>query len=56
MRFVFDTNTCIYALKLQGRVVERMQEHQPSEIAHSGESGQSFRSNPDSNRSEATLW
>jgi prevent-host-death family protein len=24
--------------------------------AHSGESGQSFRSNPDSNRSEATLW
>ena len=26
------------------------------DVAHSGESGQSFRSNPDSNRSEATLW
>lgn len=33
MRYVLDTNTCIYALKLQGRVVERMREHLPSEIA-----------------------
>lgn len=32
MRYVLDTNTCIYALKLQGRVVERMREHGPSEI------------------------
>ena len=32
MRYVLDTNTCIYALKLQGRVVERMREHLPSEI------------------------
>ncbi len=33
MRYVLDTNICIYALKLQGRVVERMREHTPSEIA-----------------------
>ena len=33
MKYVLDTNTCIYALKLQGRVVERMREHLPSEIA-----------------------
>jgi tRNA(fMet)-specific endonuclease VapC len=33
MRYVFDTNTCIYALKLQGRVVARMREHGPDEIA-----------------------
>ena len=33
MRYVLDTNTCIYALTLQGRVVERMREHLPSEIA-----------------------
>ena len=33
MRYVLDTNTCIYALKLQGRVVERMREHGPDEIA-----------------------
>ena len=32
MRYVLDTNTCIYALKLQGRVVERMRESVPSEI------------------------
>ena len=32
MRYVLDTNTCIYALKLQGRVVERMREHGPDEI------------------------
>lgn len=33
MRYLLDTNTCIYALKLQGRVVERMREHSPGEIA-----------------------
>lgn len=33
MRYVLDTNTCIYALKLRGRVVERMREHGPDEIA-----------------------
>ena len=32
MRFVLDTNTCIYALKLQGRVVERLRDHAPDEI------------------------
>jgi tRNA(fMet)-specific endonuclease VapC len=32
VRYVLDTNTCIYALKLQGRVVERMREHGPDEI------------------------
>jgi tRNA(fMet)-specific endonuclease VapC len=32
VRYVFDTNTCIYALKLQGRVVARMREHGPDEI------------------------
>lgn len=33
MTYVLDTNTCIYALRLQGRVVERMQGHLPDEIA-----------------------
>lgn len=33
MRFVLDTNTCIYALKLEGRVVERMRQHSPDELA-----------------------
>jgi len=32
VRYVLDTNTCIYALKLQGRVVERMRDHLPGEI------------------------
>jgi tRNA(fMet)-specific endonuclease VapC len=32
MKYVFDTNTCIYALKLQGRVIGRMREHGPEEI------------------------
>lgn len=32
MRFVLDTNTCIYALKLQGRVVERLREHPPDDL------------------------
>lgn len=33
MRYVLDTNTCIYALNLRGRVVERMRERVPSEFA-----------------------
>jgi tRNA(fMet)-specific endonuclease VapC len=32
VRFVLDTNTCIYALKLQGRVVERLRDHAPDEL------------------------
>lgn len=32
MRFVLDTNTCIYALKLQGRVVERLRDHSPDDL------------------------
>jgi tRNA(fMet)-specific endonuclease VapC len=32
VRFVLDTNTCIYALKLEGRVVERMRQHSPDEL------------------------
>ena len=32
MRFVLDTNTCIYALKLRGRVAERLRERSPDEI------------------------
>jgi tRNA(fMet)-specific endonuclease VapC len=32
VRFVLDTNTCIYALKLQGRVVERLREHPPDDL------------------------
>jgi tRNA(fMet)-specific endonuclease VapC len=33
MRYLLDTNTCIYALKLQGRVVERMRQHSPDDLA-----------------------
>lgn len=32
MRFVLDTNTCIYALKLKGRVVERLRDHSPDDL------------------------
>ena len=32
MRIILDTNTCIYALKLRGRVAERLREHSPDEI------------------------
>ena len=32
MRFVLDTNTCIYALKLEGRVVERLRDHSPDDL------------------------
>lgn len=33
MRFVLDTNTCIYALKLRGRVVDRLREHTPDDLS-----------------------
>lgn len=32
MKFILDTNTCIYALKRQGRVAERLREHSPDDI------------------------
>jgi tRNA(fMet)-specific endonuclease VapC len=32
VRFVLDTNTCIYALKLKGRVVERLRDHSPDDL------------------------
>jgi tRNA(fMet)-specific endonuclease VapC len=32
VRFVLDTNTCVYALKLQGRVVERLRDHPPDDL------------------------
>jgi tRNA(fMet)-specific endonuclease VapC len=32
MRYLLDTNTCIYALKLRGRVVETMREHSPADL------------------------
>ncbi|MCM2255179.1 MAG: PIN domain-containing protein [Vicinamibacteria bacterium] len=32
MKYLLDTNTCIYALKLLGRVVERLRERSPDEI------------------------
>ena len=31
-RFVLDTNTCIYALKLEGGVVERLKDHSPADL------------------------
>jgi tRNA(fMet)-specific endonuclease VapC len=33
LKYVLDTNTCIYALKLQGRVAERLRQHSPDDIA-----------------------
>lgn len=33
MRFVLDTNTCIYALKLEERVVDRLRDHAPDDLA-----------------------
>jgi tRNA(fMet)-specific endonuclease VapC len=33
VRFVLDTNTCIYALKRQGRVVQRLRDHSPDDVA-----------------------
>jgi tRNA(fMet)-specific endonuclease VapC len=32
VRFVLDTNTCIYVLKLERRVVERLREHSPDDL------------------------
>jgi tRNA(fMet)-specific endonuclease VapC len=32
VRFLLDTNTCIYALKLRGRVADRLREHSPDEV------------------------
>jgi len=32
VKYVLDTNTCIYALKLQGRVVENLRPHAPDDI------------------------
>ena len=32
MKVILDTNTCLYALKLQGRVVERLREHSPDDV------------------------
>jgi tRNA(fMet)-specific endonuclease VapC len=33
VNYILDTNTCIYALKRQGRVVERLRQHSPDDIA-----------------------
>ncbi len=32
IKFVLDTNTCVYALKLQGRVADRLREHSPDDL------------------------
>lgn len=32
MKYVLDTNTCVYALKRQGRVTNRLREHSPDDI------------------------
>jgi tRNA(fMet)-specific endonuclease VapC len=32
VKLVLDTNTCIYALKLRGRVVQRLREHSPDDV------------------------
>jgi tRNA(fMet)-specific endonuclease VapC len=32
VRFVLDTNTCVYALELKGRVVERLRQHSPDAL------------------------
>ena len=33
MRYLLDTNTCVYALKRRGNVVGRLGEHSPADIA-----------------------
>jgi tRNA(fMet)-specific endonuclease VapC len=33
VKYVLDTNTCIYALKREGRVVERLRKHTPDDLA-----------------------
>jgi tRNA(fMet)-specific endonuclease VapC len=32
VKWILDTNTCVYAVKLQGRVAERLREHSPDDI------------------------
>ena len=32
MRWLLDTNTCVYALKLQGGVAERLRDHSPDDL------------------------
>jgi tRNA(fMet)-specific endonuclease VapC len=32
VKYVLDTNTCIFALKLQGRVTDRLRDHSPDDI------------------------
>jgi tRNA(fMet)-specific endonuclease VapC len=32
VKLLLDTNTCIYALKLKGRVAERLREHPPDDV------------------------
>lgn len=32
MKLILDTNTCVYALKLHGRVVDRLREHLPDDL------------------------
>lgn len=32
MRYLLDTNTCVYALKFQGPVIERLREHSPDDL------------------------
>jgi tRNA(fMet)-specific endonuclease VapC len=32
VRFVLDTNACIYALKLEGRVIEALRNHAPEDL------------------------
>ena len=33
MRYVLDTNTCVYALKRHDSVIERLQEHSPADLS-----------------------
>jgi tRNA(fMet)-specific endonuclease VapC len=33
VKSILDTNTCIYALKVQGRVVERLRERPPGDVS-----------------------
>ena len=33
MRFLLDTNSCVYALKRRGNVIDRLARHSPADIA-----------------------
>ena len=33
MRYVLDTNTCVYALKRHGSVIDRLREHSPDDLS-----------------------